>query len=83
MKFKSKKKTHNRASLVIQWLRIRFAMWWTTVQSLAGEDPTCCAATKSMHHNYWANALESTHLEPVLCDKRIHSNEKPAHCNKE
>ena len=24
------------------------------------EDPTCCRATKPVHHNYWACALEPT-----------------------
>ena len=28
------------------------------IQSLIWEDPTCCRATKPMHHNYWACALE-------------------------
>ena len=26
---------------------------------------------------------EAAHLEPVLCNKRNHRNEKPAHCNEE
>ena len=29
-----------------------------TVQSLIQEDPTCCGATKPMHYNYLACALE-------------------------
>ena len=48
------------------------------------EDPTCRGATKPMHHNYWACALEPkshnywarvpqllkpVRLEPVLCNK--------------
>ena len=40
---------------------------------LGREDPTCCRATKPMHHNYWAGALEpgnhnhwsSSALQPV------------------
>ena len=27
--------------------------------------------------------LKPAHLEPVLCNKRSHCNEKPVHCNKE
>ena len=33
-------------SLVVQWLRIHFAMQGTPVWSLVGEDPTCHGATK-------------------------------------
>ena len=55
------------------------------------EDPTCCAATKSVHRNYGARALlepESRNsrslcaLQPVL-HKRSHCNEKPVYCNEE
>ena len=41
-----------RASLVVQWLRICLPLQGTQVRSLVQEDPTCCGATKSMHHNY-------------------------------
>ena len=44
------------ASLVAQWLRICLPMQGTQVQALVQEDPTCCGATKPMHHNYWACA---------------------------
>ena len=47
-----------RASLVAQWLRIRLPMQGTWVRALVREDPTCHGATKPMHHNYWACALE-------------------------
>ena len=40
------------ASLVAQWLRIRLPMQGTCVRSLVQEDPTCCGATKPVHHNY-------------------------------
>ena len=65
----------------------------TYVPSLVQENPTCNRAAKSMHQNYWACALE--HLshnyqaceprlqKPVLCNKRSHSNGKPAHRNEE
>ena len=85
-------------SLVMQWLRIHLPMQGTQVRALVWEDPTCCGATKPMHHSYWACALEPeshnywtrvpqllkpTHLEPMLLNKRSHRNEKPTHCNKE
>ena len=85
-------------SLVVQWLRTHLPMQGTWVQALVWEDPTCCGATKPMRHSYWACALEptshscwahalhllkSTRLEPVLCNKRSHHNEKPMQCNKE
>ena len=91
-------KNYHRASLVAQWLRICLPMQGTWVQALVREDPTCCGATKPVHHNYWACSLEpASHnywayvpqplkpvrLEPVLCDKRSHCSEKPAHCNGE
>ena len=47
-----------RASLVAQWLRICLPMQGTWVQALVWEDPTCCRATKPVHHNYWACALQ-------------------------
>ena len=49
---------HWRASLVVQWLRIRLPMQGTCIRALVLEDPTCRLATKPMHHNYWACALE-------------------------
>ena len=36
------------------------------------EDLTCLGTAEPADHNYWASALE-----PVLCNKRGHSNEKP------
>ena len=35
-----------RASLVVQWLRIRLPMQGTRVRALVREDPTCCRAPK-------------------------------------
>ena len=87
-----------RASLVAQWLRIRLPMQATGVRAFVREDPTCHRATKPVRHDYWACALEPTshnywahepqllkpaHLEPVLCNKRSHRNEKPMHRNEE
>ena len=39
-------------SLVVQWLRIRLPMQGTRVLALVREDPTCCGATKPVHHDY-------------------------------
>ena len=61
-------------SLVAQWLRVHLPMQGTRVRALAREDPTCRGATKPVHHNYRACALE-----PVLRNKRSHHNEKPTH----
>ena len=73
-------------------------MQQTWVLSLAWEDPICRGATKLVHHNYWACALEPARhsywarapqllkpacLEPVLHNKRSHCNEKPVHRNEE
>ena len=83
-------------SLVVQWWRICLPMQGTRVRALVWEDPTCCGATKPVRHSYWACALEPVShnywarmpqllkpacLEPVLCNKRSHRNEKPAHHN--
>ena len=92
------KSTGQRASLVVQWLRIRLPMQGTRVRALVREDPTCRRATKPAHHNYWACALgpvchnywahmlqllKSVCLEPVLHNKRSHRSEKPGHRNKD
>ena len=54
-----KKKLKSRGtSLEAEWLRIRLPMQGTWVWSLVQEDPTCRGATKPVHHNYWACALE-------------------------
>ena len=85
-------------SLEAQWLRIRLPMQGTWVRALVREDPTCHGATKPVRHNCWACALEPAshnywacvpqllkpaYLEPLLCNKRSHHNEKPKHCNEE
>ena len=86
------------ASLVAQCLRICLPMQGRWVQALVREDPTCHGATKPVRHNYgacnlepashnyWARVpqlLKPERLEPVLCNKRSHCSEKPAHHNKE
>ena len=52
------KKYRYGTSLVAQWSRIRLPMQETQVRSLVWEHPTCHGATKPVHHNYWACALE-------------------------
>ena len=42
-------------------------------QSLVWEDSTCCRATESVCHNYWAHILQllkPVHLEPTFWNKR-------------
>ena len=95
-KMKLSKKGYG-TSLVAQWLRICLPMHGTWVRALVQEDPTCRGATKPVCHNYWACALEPmshdywahapqllkpTCLEPVLCNKRSHRNEKPTTATK-
>ena len=48
-------KSHLGTSLVVQKLRIHLPMQGTQVWFLIQEDPTCCRATKPVHHNYWAH----------------------------
>ena len=48
----------------------------TEVQSLVWEDTTCCRAAEPISQNHGLSALE-----PVVCNKRTHCNEKPAHHN--
>ena len=46
------------ASRVAPGLGIRLPVQGTRVQALVQEDPTCCGATKPVHHNYRVCALE-------------------------
>ena len=46
-----------------QWLRICLSLQGSQVQSLLWEDTTCCRATESVHHNYWA--CEPQLLKPM------------------
>ena len=67
-------------------------MQGTWVRALLQEDPTCCGATKPVHHNYWACTLEpASHnywarvpqllkpvcLEPMLYNKRSNPMRSP------
>ena len=73
-----------RTSLVVQRLWIWLPMLWTQFWSLVQEDPICWEVTKPRYHNYWTHKvqlLKPTCLEPVLCNKRSHQNEKPAYHN--
>ena len=45
-------KGYFRASLVVQWLRVRLPMQGTRVRALVWEDPTCRGATRPVRHNY-------------------------------
>ena len=98
VQIRSSQKQRCWASLVVQWLRICLPVQGTQVRALIQEDPTGRGATKPVHHNYWACALEAAshnywahvpqllkpaRLEPVLRNKRSHHNEKPAHRNEE
>ena len=86
------KKNRKGTCLVAQWLRTHLPRQGTWVQSLVWEDPTCRRATKPVHYNYWACALEpkhhnhwahtsqlltSVHLEPMLRNKRSHRMRSP------
>ena len=82
----SSKRRELGTSLVAQWLRIRLPVQGTWFRALVREDPTCRRAAKPMCHNYWAHVLQLLKpacLEPVLCNKRNHCNEKHMHCNEE
>ena len=75
-----------RSSLVAQWIRIHLPMQWTQVQSLVREDSTWCGTSKPVCHNCWVpmlQLLKPTYLEPVLCNKQSHHNQKPTHYNAE
>ena len=45
-------RTKVRASLLVQWLRIRLPVQGTWVQALFQEDPTWHGAAKPVRHNY-------------------------------
>ena len=49
-------KSHDGASLVAQWLRVRLPMQGTRVRALVWEDPTCRGATGPVSHSYWVCA---------------------------
>ena len=57
-------------------------MQGTWVQSLVWEDTTCCGATKPVCRNCQPQLLKLICLEPVLQNRRSHSNEKATHHRK-
>ena len=72
-----------KASLVAQQSRICLPVQETQVQSPVQEDPTCCGATKPVHHSYWAHALEPVSCVPqsLRPATRSYCSEKHACCN--
>ena len=79
----------SRASLVVLWLRICFAIQGTPVWPLVPGDPMCLGATKPMYHKHepepqlWKPpTTEIPHLAPMLQTKRSFHKEKPVHPNK-
>ena len=60
-----------RASLVVQWLRIRLPMQGTRVQALVREDPTCHRATKPVRHNYWACEPQLLSLHATTTEAQV------------
>ena len=79
-------------SLVAQWLRIRLPMQGTWVRAVVQEDTTCHGVAKPVRVPQLLSLcsrarkpqlLKPAWLEPVLCNKRSHCNEKPVHRNKE
>ncbi|KAJ8777961.1 hypothetical protein J1605_014066 [Eschrichtius robustus] len=48
-------KDKHRASLVVQWLRVRLPMQATRVRALVWEDPACRGATGPVSHNCWVS----------------------------
>ena len=69
-------RSHSRASLVAQWLRICLPMQGARVRALVWED-----ATEQLRP--WATTTEPARLEPVLHNKRGRDNERPVHCDEE
>ena len=49
---KRMERIEDRASQVVQWLRICLLMQGTQVRALVWEDPTCHGATRPVSHNY-------------------------------
>ena len=83
---KTLKTVHTRACLVAQWLKKLPASARDTSSIMTREDPPCRGPTKPVHPNYWARAQELrsrnywilSALKSVLCDRRLHRNEKSA-----
>ena len=66
-----------RTCLVVQELGIHLLVQGTWVWSLDPENFTCGRATKPVGHSSWSPLA----LEPALCNKKSHHNEKPVRHN--
>ena len=73
-------------SLVVQWIgtscRYRGQGFdpWSGKTPYTAEQLSLCDTTTELAH---CQLLKPMRLEPVLCNKRSHCNEKSEHCNKE
>ena len=63
---------HARASMVVEWLGIRLSTRDTHVQILVREDHVCQGVAKHACRSY----LSPRALEPMVCNKGDHHNEK-------
>ena len=45
-------RVRHRASLAAEWQRAHLPVQETWVRSLVWDSPTCCGATKPVHHSY-------------------------------
>ena len=78
-----------RASLVVQWLRIRLPMqgtWfkpWSRKIPHAAEQAWAPQLLSLRSRAHEPQLLKPTKLEPVLCNRRSQHDEKPAHRNEE
>ena len=76
------KSSFMRASLVVQWLRVRLSVQGTWVQSLVWEDPTRCQETRPVYHNYWAprpRAHAPQHNKPLQWEAQALQLESSPH----
>ena len=64
-------------SLVVQWLGVHLPMQGAWIRFLAGQRLHMHGITKPVCHNYGSPLT----LEPTLCNKGSHCNEKPTHHN--
>ena len=62
---------------MVQWVTICLPVQGTWVQPPVQEDPPRCGAIMPVCHNHCSLPA----LEPVLCNRRSHCNEKPEHHN--
>ena len=66
---------------------MRHNYWACVLEPLSDNYWVCTPQLlKPARRNYWTHVLQllkPPHLEPMLFNKRIHRNEKPAHHNKE